>query len=280
MVLLSLIVMALMTVFSSTQALFRASITQADVLGGGRSVMGLLKGDFESMTPSVSYSNGAVNLCVVTNQWQYQSNAAPLVQSLVGAGSTTTQRTNVVETVFILTRQNTTWTGIGYVVDTASTNYLNPLYRFSMNTNVAINPWWLFYFFTNTVATNGFANLSHLADGVVHLTVRPYDPNGRWMTNFHTIYPSGTNLSVNFSNANQNAWFSAPQLGEVSFYLYSNTLPASVQVELGMLEDRAIQRAESLPDAVRSNYLAQQSGKVHLFRQRIPIRNVDPSAYQ
>ena len=47
----------------------------------------------------------------------------------------------------------------------------------------------------------------------------------------------------------------------------------------------SIQRAESLPDGAavswaRSNYLAQQAGKVHLFRQRFPIRNVDPSAYQ
>ena len=67
--------------------------------------------------------------------------------------------------------------------------------------------------------------------------------------------------------------------------MYSNTLPAAVEVELGVLEDRSIQRAESLPDGAavswaRSNYLAQQAGKVHLFRQRFPIRNVDPSAYQ
>jgi len=51
-----------------------------------------------------------------------------------------------------------------------------------------------------------------------------------------------------------------------------------------VLEDRPLQRAESLPDGAplwtRSNYLAQQVGKVHLFRQRVPIRNVDPSAYQ
>jgi len=281
--------MALMTVFSSTQAVFRASITQADVLGSGRSVLGLMKGDFESLTPSSGFSNGTVNFCVVTNQWQYLSNAAPLVQSLAGSSYL---RTNVLEHFFILTRQNTTWTGTGYFVDTASTNYVNPLYRFTMSTNVqAASPAILYTNFLSAIAypiSLGATNLSHLADGVVHLTVRPYDVNGRWMTNFHTIYPSGTNSSVNFSNANQNTWFSGPELGEVSFYMYSNTLPAAVQVELGMLEDHAIQRAESLFDQPamvppvwpRSNYLAQQSGKVHMFRQRIPIRNVDPSAYQ
>jgi hypothetical protein len=66
--------------------------------------------------------------------------------------------------------------------------------------------------------------------------------------------------------------------------MFSNTLPASVEIQLGILEDRTIQRAESLPDLTpvwaRSNYLAQQAGKVHVFRQRFPIRNVDPSAYQ
>jgi hypothetical protein len=75
-----------------------------------------------------------------------------------------------------------------------------------------------------------------------------------------------------------------PTLGEVGFYMFSNTLPASVEIQLGLLEDHTLQRAQALPDAApvwaRSNYLAQQAGKVHLFRQRIPIRNVDPSAYQ
>ena len=63
--------------------------------------------------------------------------------------------------------------------------------------------------------------------------------------------------------------------------MFSNTLPASVEIQLGVLEDRTLQRAESIPDSnTRSNYLAQHAGQVHLFRQRILIRNVDPSAYQ
>jgi len=36
-------------------------------------------------------------------------------------------------------------------------------------------------------------------------------------------------------------------MGEIGFYMFSNTLPASVEINLGVLEDRAIQRAESLP---------------------------------
>ena len=46
--LLSLIVLALMTVFNSTQKAFRASLTQTDILESGRLAMGLITSDLES----------------------------------------------------------------------------------------------------------------------------------------------------------------------------------------------------------------------------------------
>ena len=274
MTLLSLIVLVLMSVFNSTQTAFRATLTQTDLLEGGRDVLGLMKNDFESLTPSMTFSNDAVNLYIVTNRIQFQSGPAPLVQPLVGS-PTSAQRTNVLETVFLLTRQNLTWTGVGYYVDPTSTNSFNPLYRFSMSTNLAADPWWLFYYFTNSVANGVFTNMSRLVDGVLHLTVRPYDLNSRWMTNGYPFL---------YTNVARNVTYTGPLLGEVGTSMFSNTLPAAVEINLGTLEDRIIQRAESLTGpgmaTVQSNYLAQQAGKVHLFRQRIPVRNVDPSAYQ
>jgi hypothetical protein len=63
--------------------------------------------------------------------------------------------------------------------------------------------------------------------------------------------------------------------------MLSNTVPASVEVNLGVLEDGILQRAESLPPgAAQVNYLSNHVGQVHLFRQRVLIRNVDPTAYQ
>jgi type II secretory pathway component PulJ len=273
-VLMALIVLALMAVFSSTQAAFRASITQTDVLEGGRSVMGLVKSDLEGMTPSFGVSNGAVNFYANTNQIQYQSGSAPLVQSL--AGSSGNQRTNVLEKFFILTRQNMTWTGVGYVVDTNNANSINPLYRFSMTTNVlaAAGPAALYQAFSNAVSRAAWTNtsiMSHLMDGVVHLTVRAYDINGVWMTNG---YINPLNVTV------KNVRFLPATLGETGFYMFSNTVPASVEINLGVLEDRTLQRAQSISGLTQSNYLAQHAGQVHLFRQRFPIRNVDPSAYQ
>ena len=286
--LLSLIVVALMAVFKSTQTAFRSSVTQTDVLEGGRATMDVMTADLRQMMPSLGYSNQPVagpapsltimppvNFYANTNAYN-ATYTQPLVQSLAGSAQT---RTNVLENFFILSRGNlngsATWFGTGYAVNPAATNDLNPLYRFYMTTNVEAspNPATLFNVFMLSVATGNFTNnWSHLLDGVVDLTVRAYDTNGVWMTNGYT---SG------YANSAKNVLFLPPGLGESGFYMFSNTLPASVEIQLGVLEDRTLQRAESIPDSnTRSNYLAQHAGQVHLFRQRIPIRNVDPSAYQ
>jgi hypothetical protein len=43
-----------------------------------------------------------------------------------------------------------------------------------------------------------------------------------------------------------------------------------------------LQRASTWPDnsILQNNYLAQQSGKVHVFRQRVSIPNFAPAAYK
>ena len=128
--------------------------------------------------------------------------------------------------------------------------------------------------FSNFLA--GVTPGSHLADGVVDLTVRAYDVNGGWMTANVITFASGQIAT------NQNVLYSQPNImAKSALSMYSNTLPASVQIEMGVLEDRALQRAESLGGsfAAQSNYLANAAGQVHLFRQRVSIPNVDPSAY-
>ena len=270
--LLSLIVIALMGVFNSTQAAFRASITQTDVLESGRAAMDLIAGDLRSMSPSGGNANlnvSPVNF-FATNNLNYSPLLQPLVASVSGQ-----RRTNVLENFFILSRENQTWTGTGYVVDTTSANDINPLYRFSMSTNVAVanGPWMLY---TNFLYSQQFANSpswSRLMDGVVTLRVRAYDPSGLWMTNGYFRLPTPVVRNVRFLQ---------PAFGEVGFYMFSNTLPASVEIELATLEDRTLQRAATFPNnsIAQSNYLAQQAGKVHVFRQRVVVPNVDPSAYQ
>lgn len=275
--LLSLIVIALMGVFNSTQAAFRASVTQTDVLEGGRAAMDLITGDLRAMSPS-----GGTNYAVINNVFYLGPvnfavsvpNAAspPLIQPLIASSAS---RTNVLENFFILQRQNQTWTGVGYAVaNTNSGNSLYPLYRFSMSTNVAAaSPLVLYTNFVGEVNSGNFTNMSHLLDGVIGLRVRAFDPNGVWLTNGYSF---GT------SNTLKNVFYESPYLGEVGLYMFSNSLPASVEVELATLEDRTLQRASTWPNGsiAQSNYLAQQAGKVHLFRQRVAIPNVDPAAYR
>jgi len=279
MALLSLIVLALMAVFSSTQQAFRASVTQVDVLEGSRAAMDLITTDLRGLTPSDGTTNyvsnnfyypGAVNFFATNNSVYY----SPLIQSLPPGNGP--QRTNLLQWFFVLGRENTKWTGAGYIVNSGATNTLYPLYRFYAETNINQNPVVLYFNFFNTVYNAQWTNLSHVLDGVVHLTVQAYDPSGYPMI---TTYQS---RGVNQWVTNKNVWFSAPQWGAVGYCMFSNTVPAAVELQLGVLEDRVLQRAESLSfqSAAQINYLTGQSGHVHIFRQRVTIPNVDPSAYQ
>jgi prepilin-type N-terminal cleavage/methylation domain-containing protein len=273
---LALIVLALMAVFNSTQTAFRAGITQTGVLESGRAVTDLIKSDLETMTPSFGTNNNYVlaNFCAeVMNSFN---------QPLVGSSAA---RTNVMEDVFFLTRENQTWKGVGYFVRTnlsfSGTGIAGTLYRFETNNSVAqfeANPGGPFAVFTD--ARNGAnpANgVSRLMDGVMSFKIRAFDANGFWITN---NYPN-FNITV-ATNLNGSTLMNA---NEVAFYcFYSNALPASVEVELGILEDRTLQRAESLPNVApiyaQTAYLSNHVGQVHLFRQRAWIRNVAPSAYK
>jgi prepilin-type N-terminal cleavage/methylation domain-containing protein len=278
--LMSLIVIALMAVFSSTQKAFRASVTQTDVLEGGRAAMELITQDLRQMTPSGGTTNifkvtdpGAVNFFSRDNSYVPSLAYSPLQQSLPGSGLL---RNNFLNYFFLLGRENTKWIGIGYAVCSTNTAQLYPLYRFYAETNLSTTPHVLFNDFQNAVNNGQWTNMSHVMDGVVHFAVRPNDVNGYPMTNTYQ-FNSGQWVT------NRNVLFYPPVQvqGEVGFYFSSNTVPASVELELGVLEDQPLQHAGSLPTPVlRTQYLQQQSGRVHLFRQLVTIPNVDPTAYQ
>ena len=286
MALLSLIVLVLMTVFNSTQSAFRAGVTQTDVLEGGRVAMDMIVSDLKVMTPSGGYNTNlfensfdyplsTVNFYVNTNSY---ANYQPLIQSLPGSINNE-QRTNVLENVFMLSRQNLngrdSWVGMGYTVNAANASPLFPLYRFYTNSPASSDPYNLLNTFMTAVQFGVFTNTgwSHLIDGVVDLRVHAFDVNGYQMTNsFNSV------LGISYTNVDP---IFVPQWGETGIYFFSNTIPASVEVQMGALEDRVLQRAESLPaqSTVQSNYLSQQAAHVRVFRQRVLIPNVDPTAY-
>jgi len=280
--LLALIVLALMDVFSSTQRAFRASVTQVDVLEGSRAAMELISSDLRKMTASggnTGYTNRDVNFSSVANGFTYSPwtspSYTPLAQNLPGS---TGNRLNLLQYFFILGRENTKWTGTGYVVDTTSASPLYPLYRYHAEISVTQPPRMLFTNFLAQIQNGSFTNMSHLVDGVVHLVVRAYDLNGVWLTNGYT--PTMTPpLDVYY--------YPPPYYGEINLDFAGAAIPASVELQMGVMEDRVLARAESLPATVpalqagdrRTPYLANQSGTVHVFRQHVNIPNVDRSVY-
>jgi hypothetical protein len=282
MTLLSLIVLALMAVFNSTQKAFRASVTQTDVLEGSRAAVDLIASDLRGMTPSGGGSNyfsanpGSVNFSVLANAYQ------PLPQNLPGGS---VQRTNLLNYFFVLGRENTQWTGVGYVVDATNNSTLYSLYRFYAETNVANPPWKLYQLFANEVSNSQWTNMSHLIDGVVQFTVRAQDPQGRPINDFYQPYTNALNTQFLSPITVPSVPFG---YGEAQIFMYSNTVPASVELELGVMEDSTLARAESLSVPTKFpwqapaqwEFLQGQSGRVHLFRQRVTIPNVDPTAYQ
>lgn len=270
--LLSVIIIGLVLMFSQTQRAYRLGTTQVDTLEAGRMVTDLMTRDLSQLTPANS---------LATNFFVALPNFAPLVQALPG-NNPDLQRTNLMQDLFFLTRENRKWIAVGYFVRTndrlndlsfpAGTS--GTLYRFETNytdTFFRQDPYVFWRDFV--IAQANATRASRIIDGVVHFKVRGYNPDGHWIAtntgpNIYTNMPTGAVTGYPF--------------GETPFISFTNTaVPASVEVELGILESKEVEKARAISDAAaRANYLAQQAGKVHVFRWRVPVRNFDPAAYQ
>ena len=301
--LLSVIVLGLMAMFNQTQRAFRLGMSQTDVLQSGRMATELITREIGQTTPSyLDWTNGipvaqqpnyfwllgAPNFCSQAINVGYQS--------LPGSAAF---RTNIMDDVFFLVRENQTWTGIGYFVRTnraddpdlpGGVGPAGTLYRFETNDTVAqfhANPGGLFAGFNfargwlSPPATNG---VSKVLDGVVHFRIRPFDASG-WMLPYNPLYftnvynlPAFASSNLFFDLHNQ---YYIPGSGETGAYVFfSNAVPAAVEMELGVLEQQVYAQYRSIPIlSAQQAFLTNQAPHVHLFRQHIPIRTVDPTAY-
>ena len=291
--LLSFIILGLFAMFNQVQRAFRLSMNQVDQLEAGRAVTELLPREFEQIIPSGRPGAYAVNF------YSQILDSKPLTQSLPG---TAVLRTNLLADCFMLLRQNQNWVGIGYCVRTNDINGRlwfpevqggNPgqmgvgtLFRYEATLPVLYphgdpksgtpqDPSQLFLAFQAACSPGSASsrNISNrVCDGVIHFRFRAFNTNGMLIT-----LPLRAGTTIQFSGV-------AP--GEIGLYRFcSNTVPASLEMELGILEQHALDRYLSIgAPAARLNYLRSAdyylSSRVHLFRQRIPIRNVDPLAYQ
>ena len=308
--LLAFIILGLLGMFIQTQKAFRGSMKQTDVLGAGRAVMDMMSRDIAQMTPSQMAYTINFSTEIPPGPFQTPPNTAGPINSPpwseVGVASGTTYppitqklpggsalRTNVIQRVFFLTLVNQDWYGTGYEVvadypSGAANSGVGTLYRYTRSgRNSDVGNLWTW--FANEAVTNA-QYFSKIADGVVYFRVRPFAANGfpikqqpappypnsptniAFRTSLDLI---GTNLVRNTSGV-----WDASVANEVDCYFYSNAVPASVELELGVLEPNIFERFKSLSGVPAGNYLGDHVANVHVFRQRIPIRNVDFTAYQ
>jgi prepilin-type N-terminal cleavage/methylation domain-containing protein len=263
--LLSVIVLGLMAMFNQVQRAFKAGMTQVDVLESGRMAMDMFNRELQEITPTY---RDAINFSVELPPFD------PVPQQLVASS---VWRTNALEQVFFLTRENQRWIGTGYLVSTPDEG-VGSLYRLVITTNINQNPAGLYYNFRNAPLTK----FSRILDGVVQFRVRTFDTNNTWIMNNMGPTNSVTNVLAGISPPGSTS--EVP--GEIGYYEFrSNAVPAYVELELGVLEQQVWERYKSIPvvgaldPTPRVQFLRKQSGHVHLFRQRVAVRNVDSAAY-
>lgn len=249
--LLTVITVGLLAMFYHTQRAFRIGTSQVDVLEGGRAIMQLVTRELQEMYPS--HIDGAPNF--------YALQSGPVItMNLPGGG----QRDNVLQHVSFLSRRGDEWIGTSYRVDHNGRG-AGTLYRAIVSTNLGLTLTQrnatpqsqvdevtkLFMkvsalvTITNTRDTSFVFN--RIADGIVHFQVTAYDELGRFYTN-GSVRTDG--------------------------YAFTNFVPVYLDVELGIIEPKAIKQFEARARVIRQarTYLEGQAYRTHLFKQRIPIR--------
>jgi hypothetical protein len=313
MSLLTLIVLGLLAMFNQTQRVFRTGLAQSDILESGRATADLMAQDIQLMVPArlPPYCNSSgVPYYFPTNFYAEESYYFnPALEGLPGSGHgnplVEDQRTNYIQDFFFLSQVNQDWSGIGYAVlpSSANTTGVGTLYRYRIDipkfcpTNVAsLSSWFRNALYIGSLSLQQnlpITNMSRIADGIVHLRVKPFAPSG-----FPIVGRLALDNSVSINDTNACFRTSAFRYGYTNVpqaavyqdanyldyvrgcYFWSNAVPASVELELGILEPQTLRRYQSIANAtLQAQYLSNHTAQVHLFRQRIAIRAADLTAY-
>jgi type II secretory pathway pseudopilin PulG len=288
---LSVIVLGLFSMFNQTHRALKITNSQVDVMESGRAVLDVIGRDLEQIVPSglntMTSRNTNEFVPHLLSQVDYP---VPLYQRLVD----NTLRTNILQRCFFLSRTtNDAWVANGFFVASSYTTAQNgktylsrsraettgygTLYRFTCYyqpanwsparlTVTALRTMLNSFLsaqmrevYSPPVITRGYVN--PLVDGVAHFRLRAVDPLGRVILSSLTSNAIITSSSV---------------LGENNFYFYSNSAPASIQLELGIIESPVLKQIRAMPEQNHRNSLSNYAGAVHLFHKLIPLRNSQP----
>jgi hypothetical protein len=279
------IIYALYSMFNQTQKALRANITQVDVLESGRAAAEMLGREIEQLTAS--------KLPQTVNFYTGMTPVPPVLQTDVD--EKTVLRTNSLQEFFFLSRQTNAWVGTGYRVMSAN-NGVGTLFRFTAATNYyRLNYTNLMGQFAHAILTTNAltgdysTNFQRVADGVIHLRVTAYDPDGRRIGYETTnMYPTYRVLRLNRGAAKLGLTSTANSMADASvivrqdpfdpfgrqsqIFFASNALPGYVEVEIGVVEAATLKQMQPMNPIAANAFLKKHASKVHLFRQRIPIR--------
>jgi hypothetical protein len=263
MTLLTVIVLGLLAVFNQTQRAFKAGMAQVDVMESGRVTMDLITREVEQMT-YIGESLGTNVVRMLNFQSYTPQGYKELPQELPG---TSAKRANILQEFFFVQRVNEELIGTLYFVEDFDFDGVGTLYRSTTNMPIReLSP------FRQPIPNRGDSR--RVADGVVHFKVTPFGLDGwelepGWDQGFFT---NSTKVLVFYD--------STPNGVRTEFV--NGAIPTGLEIELGVVEEEVLKRLEGLPPnaQIRRNYLYEQGGKVHLFKQQVTIRNADERLYR
>lgn len=266
---MTLIVLALYGMFDQVQKALRGNVAQVDVLEGGRAAMELMTREMEqaqagNVLNQMNKTNLYVGLGWDATLLQPQ---LPVRQELLGVNE---YRMNVLQEAYFLSRFNKQWTGTGYRVLASSlkSGVFNQFALIGVGTlarySTSIHDSDLTRSNLSALVMDpqpvNLAKYQRLVDGVVHFRIRAYDGRGLPLT-----YLTNNYIGVNMLNDRST--------GETQYTFTNTAVPAYLELEMGVLEPQVLEKLKSFPNlAAATNFLAKQTGKIHLFYQRIPIR--------
>ncbi len=288
--LMSIVILALYSMFDQTQKALRANSAQSDVSESGRAAMELIVRDLERAW--------ATRIPEVTNNVVIRRTYPAAVLPELGDGFS---RDSAFHELFLLSRPDTGQAlGLGLFVanDTNALNrtaaHVGTLYRYEVPGSSAVfgsdgvsfgqvknfSPQTLLRAGAAPTTFNSFwrdfadlgtgvrSNASRLLDGVVFFRAFAYGPNGQIIdgTTRTNIYPNDIPPDV------QAYYKTGP--GDENITTFGNTaLPSTIEVELGTLPPRLLSQFRSLPNEnLKTNFLTRNFANILVFRQRIALR--------
>lgn len=269
--LLSVIVLALFSMFDQTQKALHNAVGQVDVMEPGRSAMDLLTREIER--------GRATKFARVTNLaiLRLDRNGPYFIPGT----SDGLHRDSALNELYYLTPlRGNQWTAQGWFLASEAdpsqppdASKLASLYRFESTnvialrgpavTNLFAQQWTEF----NRRSTN-LNQFNRFLDGVVFFRAAAYSATGLPLDTL--LRPADVPSGVIITNFN----------ASISMTAFTNqALPSALEIEVGLLPPKLLSQYRALPSgpginlvAIRSNFFTQHGGDVLVFRERISLR--------